>query len=241
VEEIYFAGGEPLIMDEHYMILEKLIEIGNLDVRLRYNTNLSNLKFKNWDLLNLWRPFIERSGINVSVFASIDGAGIVGEFIRKGTVWSNIEKNIKTLLSNGINLHVSATTMIYNAYHVTELVDRLLELGVPYHSIHLNNVLTSPFYYHMNILPQEHKDKIKDKLYNHLEKIPEIYRESFKDKYDSIINFLYESPNDVEQSRRMFKMMTTKLDVGRGDDFHLVCPELSEWYNTLPYNENKII
>jgi radical SAM protein with 4Fe4S-binding SPASM domain len=241
VEEIYFAGGEPLIMDEHYMILEKLIEIGNLDVRLRYNTNLSNLKFKKWDLLELWKPFKERNGNNVSVFASIDGHGIVGEYVRKGTIWSNIEKNIKTLLDNDINLHVSATTMVYNAYHVTELVDRLAEIGVPYHSIHLNNVLTSPLYYHMNILPQEHKDKIKDKLYTHLDKIPDVFRDSFRDKYDSIINFLNEEPQDIEYNRHMFKMMTLKLDVGRGENFHKVCPELSQWFNEIPYNENKII
>ena len=40
VEEIYFAGGEPLVMQEHYTILEKLIEAGRTDVRLRYNTYL---------------------------------------------------------------------------------------------------------------------------------------------------------------------------------------------------------
>jgi len=241
VEEIYFAGGEPLIMDEHYMILEKLIEINNLDVRLRYNTNLSNLNFKKWDLIELWKPFKQKSNNNVSIFASIDGAGAVGEYIRKGTVWSNIEKNIKVLLDNNINFHTSATTMIYNAYHITDLVDRLVEIGVPHHGIHLNNVLTSPTYYHMNILPIEHKDKIKDKLYNHLHKIPEIYRDSFKEKYDSVINFLYETPQNVTRDRTTFKMMTTKLDNGRGESFHSVCPELVEWYDTIPYEEKKIV
>jgi sulfatase maturation enzyme AslB (radical SAM superfamily) len=41
VEEIYFAGGEPLIMDEHYIILEKLIAAGRTNVRIRYNTNFN--------------------------------------------------------------------------------------------------------------------------------------------------------------------------------------------------------
>jgi sulfatase maturation enzyme AslB (radical SAM superfamily) len=241
VEEIYFAGGEPLIMDEHYMILNRLIELGNLDVRLRYNTNLSNLQFKNHDLLELWKPFKERHGNNVSIFASIDGFGAVGEYIRKGTVWPTIEKNIHTILSNGINFHVSATTLIYNAYHIPDLVDKFVQLGIPYHCIQLNNVLTSPLYYHMNILPIEHKDKIKRKLYDHLNTIPDVYRGSFKNKYDSIINFLYETPDNVENLRVTFKMMTTKLDKGRGDDFHSVCPELSEWYKSIPYVDAKII
>jgi radical SAM protein with 4Fe4S-binding SPASM domain len=38
VEEIYFAGGEPLIMEEHYRILKKLDEMKKYDVRIRYNS-----------------------------------------------------------------------------------------------------------------------------------------------------------------------------------------------------------
>ena len=57
VEEIYFAGGEPLIMDEHYYILEKLIAKGRRDVRLRYSTNLMKIKYKQWDNIELWRHF----------------------------------------------------------------------------------------------------------------------------------------------------------------------------------------
>ena len=37
VEQVYFAGGEPLIMEEHYKILKALIDIGKADkVRLIY-------------------------------------------------------------------------------------------------------------------------------------------------------------------------------------------------------------
>ena len=43
VERIYFAGGEPLIMDEHYKILEYLINIGKTNIIIYYNTNFSNL------------------------------------------------------------------------------------------------------------------------------------------------------------------------------------------------------
>ena len=45
VEEVYFAGGEPLISDHHYHILDKLLE---KDIRptIRYNTNLSTLIIK---------------------------------------------------------------------------------------------------------------------------------------------------------------------------------------------------
>ena len=47
VDEIFFAGGEPLMQDGHYLILEKAIELGYNDkIRLTYNTNFSSLKYK---------------------------------------------------------------------------------------------------------------------------------------------------------------------------------------------------
>ena len=67
LDQIYFAGGEPLIMDEHYYILQKLIDAGRTDVRIRYNTNLLKLHFKHYDLVEMWSKFNF-----VQVNASID-------------------------------------------------------------------------------------------------------------------------------------------------------------------------
>jgi radical SAM protein with 4Fe4S-binding SPASM domain len=47
VEQIYFAGGEPLMMEEHYNILDELERRGRFDVRLIYNTNFTHVKLKN--------------------------------------------------------------------------------------------------------------------------------------------------------------------------------------------------
>ena len=46
LEKIYFAGGEPLITEEHYGILDQLIEVNNFDIKMSYNTNLSRLNYK---------------------------------------------------------------------------------------------------------------------------------------------------------------------------------------------------
>ena len=46
LEQVYFAGGEPLIMKEHYYLLEKLIEHGKTDIRIQYNTNYSEMRYK---------------------------------------------------------------------------------------------------------------------------------------------------------------------------------------------------
>jgi organic radical activating enzyme len=44
VEQIYFAGGEPLMMAEHYNILDELERRGRFDVRLIYNTNFTHIQ-----------------------------------------------------------------------------------------------------------------------------------------------------------------------------------------------------
>ena len=52
VKEIYFAGGEPMMQKEHYMVLEKLIEM-NLKPIIRYNTNFSRLSLGKYNVFDL--------------------------------------------------------------------------------------------------------------------------------------------------------------------------------------------
>ena len=82
VEEIYFAGGEPLIMEEHYQILEELEKRELFDIQLRYNTNFSVLDYKGKLVLDAWNKFS-----NVHVSASIDAAEQLGSEIREGFSW----------------------------------------------------------------------------------------------------------------------------------------------------------
>jgi hypothetical protein len=80
LEQIYFAGGEPLIMEEHYNVLKELVRLKRFDVRLQYNTNFSRLNLKDENVLDYWKLFN-----NVSIGASLDAMGPRAEYIRKGT------------------------------------------------------------------------------------------------------------------------------------------------------------
>ena len=103
METAYFAGGEPLITEEHYILLEEMIRSGKTDIKLRYNTNLSNLKFKDKDLLSLWKNFKK----GVDIYASIDHYGDRAEYIRLGTDWAKVEENlIMAKKTPYINLYV---------------------------------------------------------------------------------------------------------------------------------------
>jgi radical SAM protein with 4Fe4S-binding SPASM domain len=92
VEQIYFAGGEPIMMDEHYRILEELERRKKFNVRLIYNTNFTQIKLKDRTVFDYWKKFD-----SVSVGASLDDSFERGEYIRKGTNWADVEQN-RTLM-----------------------------------------------------------------------------------------------------------------------------------------------
>ena len=68
IQELYFAGGEPLLIPEHYKILEFLVEEGLASqVNLRYNSNGLELPDK---LFRLWDHFKEvRFNFSIDAYA----------------------------------------------------------------------------------------------------------------------------------------------------------------------------
>lgn len=118
VREIYFAGGEPLINDHHYEILQYIID-SQQPVYIYYNTNFSELKYRNHNLLDMW----SRVNGKIDIFASIDGYGSEGEAIRFGLDTQAFEDNVKALVAANIpnvNLHFSITFGVANYHSVVD-------------------------------------------------------------------------------------------------------------------------
>ena len=127
IKEAYFAGGEPLVDEYHYMILEEFLKQDRTDIQLSYNTNLSKLKFKDWNVLEMWSKF-DRP---VNIYSSIDHCGDKAEYIRHGTKWNVIEKNIKTLMMEpNINLQISTTVTLLNYLTLDDFYKYMLGLGL---------------------------------------------------------------------------------------------------------------
>jgi radical SAM protein with 4Fe4S-binding SPASM domain len=234
VEEIYFAGGEPFIMEEHYIILEKLIKAGNTKCRIRYNTNFTSLKFKKWDLIKLWKPFVKFNKDNVRVFASLDAIGEVAEYARKNTKWSAVEGNIKKLHENNMNVFTSTTVSIFNLFELPRFVERMSELGIPMSKMQMNNVLTFPDYYCINILPDKLKEYAITILDNHIKSI-EGNEESkhIKNYYDVIKKYLYMEPHkSKDEINKDFIKFTEIKDKWRNETFVNVFPYYKEWYES---------
>jgi radical SAM protein with 4Fe4S-binding SPASM domain len=125
IREIYFAGGEPMIMDHHYEILNLFIE-SQQPVIVSYNTNLSELNYKGIDVVKLW------SKINgpVRIGASIDGFDTAGETIRFGLSSETFKHNIEKIANGPSNLHFgfNITFGITNYESVVSTTRELLQL-----------------------------------------------------------------------------------------------------------------
>ena len=92
VKEIYWVGGEPLMMEEHWEVMKRLLELKDIkEVYVRYNTNLSKLSYKGIHLFN----DILLKAQNWEICASIDATGVVGEYIRTGLNWEQWLQNFK--------------------------------------------------------------------------------------------------------------------------------------------------
>ena len=229
VKYIYFAGGEPLIMDEHYYILQKLIEKNRTDVKIKYNTNLLKLRFKQHDLLDMWSNFK-----HIQVSASIDDVDARAEYIRKGTVWKDIENNLQKLTTTNVQLHVECTTQVLNVLNLPKLFERLQTIGIPSHDIMLHNVLQSPKYYTVKVLSDDLKQQVKNQFEDCLNTLEHKERAILEPKLKNIIDYMYDMNNfDRQEQQRRFKKRTQQMDNLRQENFNQVFPELEEWYNGI--------
>ena len=221
VEQIYFAGGQPLVMEEHYIILEELVKRGKTNTRLIYNTNFTNMKLKDKHVFEYWAKFD-----GVSVGASLDAMGKHAEIIRKGTKWEVVEENRRKMMEMcpKVDFYVSPTLSIMNALHIPEFHKDWVEKGLIKHQDLNVNILLDPEYYRIDIAPQEYKDKIIACYQSHLEWLrPHDRLNRATVGFESAINFLR---NDKTHLIPKFWEKTDRLDSMRTEKMLDVIPEL---------------
>jgi hypothetical protein len=234
VEEVYWAGGEPLITDEHYKILDHWIDIGKTDVRLRYTTNFSNLRFKQKSIIDYWKEFPD-----IQVSASLDAMGARAEFMRFGTVWDTVERNRQEMLEHLPNIHFELTPTIsmYNAWNWPDFHMDWVERGlVDIENCRLN-MLTDPDFMRLDNIPNEYKielrskyidykawayDKIKDRIATN----PAVVKDVLG-KIDSVIQFMNTGKLNKDKLKQFFDK-NHGLDQHRKEDFWSTFPEM-EW------------
>jgi hypothetical protein len=92
VEEIYWVGGEPLMYEQHWRYMRRIVELNDGGrVYARYNTNLSRIEFRG---INLYRDILSHVR-DWQICASLDGTGPTGEYIRTGLDYEQFCQNFE--------------------------------------------------------------------------------------------------------------------------------------------------
>lgn len=227
VEEVYFAGGEILITEEHYKLLDYWIENGKTDVRLRYTTNFSNFKFKKKSLFDYWKKFSD-----VNVAASIDTFGHRAEYMRWGTVWKTIEDNRRQMIQEcpNIKFEITPTISIYNVYSWPDMHRRWYGRDLLNVADVRFNILTDPVFMRIDNVPPNQKEeliKLYQRYYNWLESLcpDDSQLQHYTSPASSVIDFLTKNDGDMSLLKEFF-LFNHELDQYRKEDFWDAYPEL---------------
>ncbi len=235
IEEVYFTGGESLFMEQHYRLLDMLIERG-LKPRLTYNSNASRLSLKGKHIKDYWQHFDK-----IFFCVSCDQVGTKAEYTRAGQKWSTVFDNLCWIRDNfehsydkGVVIQPNPTISVLNILDLRKIINFLFEHNIPTdYDINLSNVLVGPDWMSITILPDHIKQLAKENILllkediNKLEMYPQ-RKEFLHTGLDNIINFMYSK--DDTHLIPTFRIEMQKMDLKRKENFLSVFPELKDLY-----------
>lgn len=222
-EEIVFEGGEPLMIEEFWYMLDELDKRKRYDVKISYNSNLTQYTLKGRSIFNIWKKFN-----NISVGASLDAEGDRGEYLRPGAKWKNILDFRTRMIKEAphVYLEIQPTVTIFNVLHLPDFHRSWVEQDLIQPSQWRNNFLLNPKYMSFLTLPLQFHDMVKEKYHKHIEWLRR--HDQFgraTTTFESVIFGLENSePFDAED----FWKNTEKLDQYYGVNFLQVFPELQK-------------
>jgi hypothetical protein len=124
VEEVYWVGGEPLMYEQHWRYMKRIVELGDGPrVYARYNTNLSRVDYRG---VNLYRDILSKLR-DWQICASLDGTGKTGEYIRTGLNFDSWLKNFSEGVSHSTHsrqMRIDFTLTLPGMFEV-ERIERL--------------------------------------------------------------------------------------------------------------------
>lgn len=156
IEEIYFAGGEPLLMRENLTVIKDIIKT-NPNTRVTYNTNLSSLAYHGVDYLDLWK------GLNdLLIIVSLDDLGAKGEYLRSGMNFKKFMENAKKLQEAGVDLRFNTVVSAINAFSLKEMSEFFAKEFPD--AITEFTLLITPTHLRISVLPEEIRTELSSYL-----------------------------------------------------------------------------
>ena len=245
LKQVYFAGGEPLMIKEHKLFLEEIIRQGYQDkILIRYNTN--GLKLDE-DIINLWKQFKK-----VKIGFSIDATEDRNYYIRYPSDWDTILNNLERLdnTPNNINVSIATAIQILNIKHLPDLAKWKIKQN--YKKINFTNtiggieagggiinmhLLYIPTFLSIQILPKIDKQEVSENFKELKSWLYENYRQDNDywninpygwKRWEAILNHM----NSIDQSTLLsgFIEYIKSMDNIRNTNIKKYIPELSNLF-----------
>jgi radical SAM protein with 4Fe4S-binding SPASM domain len=223
VERVYWAGGEPLITEEHYRILDKWIEMGKRNVVMDYTTNFTQMRYKKKSIFEYWNAFDD-----VRVAASLDANHARGEYLRKNMDWAQVVQNRRDMIEQcpHVYFEITPTVSVYNVLNLPDFHKEWIEEGLLEPGNIRINILLDPTYMRLSILPPWMKRRVIKRYEEHLDYLKNIGANKFVNKQFRDILAMLEKDHTNELKTFLYK--TKKVDKVRGEDWLDVFPELKD-------------
>jgi len=242
LKQVYFAGGEPLMIKEHKHFIEEILRQGYQDkILLRYN---SNGLLVDEDLIEIWKRFKK-----VKFAISMDACYERDEYIRHPTNWQTVERNLHMLDNTPDNITTSLATaiQILNVKHLPDFMKWKVESG--FKKLNFANVpggiqmggglvnmhlLYLPTFLSIQALPREDKQEVRERYTEFKKWLWRNYRQDddfWKHnpygwrRWEAVMNHM--DAEDKSNELSGFREYITELDAIRGLDAKTVFPELA--------------
>jgi MoaA/NifB/PqqE/SkfB family radical SAM enzyme len=214
IRYIEFTGGEPFMIDQHFDMLQGIVDRGIANqVEIHYNTNGTLFPDRGPDI---WKHFK-----TVEIAFSIDDVGTRFEYQRTNADWAVVLDNITSfqyLQSQMPNLQLQCCTTV-NIFNVRYLDEVAHWIALQNFDFVYWNMMHDAWYFSIATLP----DSAKTLIIAHLESadVPSQY----KDEFVRIIDFMR---NGASTDGFMTRMKIADLDRKRNQDLKTVAPDFAQ-------------
>ena len=233
IEEVYWVGGEPLMYEQHWRYMKRIIELGDGPrVYARYNTNLSRIQYRGVDLFD-----DILSGIrDWQICASLDGTGRTGEYIRTGLNYEEWLDNFQhglEYVKHRRQMRIDFTLTLPGLFEVENITNLAEELAVDILAkvvfSFTPDIILSPL-----ALPRELLDKKIDRLVTNTRgamrdilvqlKTRPTFAEQWPDTYANSL---------ARGKRRVLQLESIRQDTVTLGDILAQDPDMAEWYEKI--------
>ena len=233
VEEVYWVGGEPLMYEQHWRYMQRIIELGDgPNVYARYNTNLSRISYRG---IHLFNDILSRTR-DWQICASLDGTGATGEYIRTGLDYkqwlANFQEGLK-YAQHRRQMRIDFTLTLPGLLEIKNITRLAQELEVDILAKVVfsfsPDIILSPL-----ALP-------RGLLNRRVDELAPLATGALKDVLLQLKNrptFAEQWPDSYQQGLAKGKARVLQLENIRGDSYTLADilkqdPEIHEWYNSI--------